>query len=117
MRLEVQENQTCSLRRPGVIQHNLTCSHIWLYDCGMLKQNRISEVRQAQGLTQDALSKRAGVPLSTLQKAERGVMNPSVDFALTVASALECAVEDIFISNSTQDWLKPSPALEPVEAQ
>lgn len=60
-------------------------------------QNR----REAEGLTQDELSDRAGLAYSTLAKIERGVVkNPSVFTIAAIAEALGCEIDELLSDKS-----------------
>jgi len=58
--------------------------------------DRIQQLRQNAGLTQDDLSDKAGLAYSTLAKIERGaIKNPSVFTVAELAKALSVQIEDI----------------------
>ncbi len=57
---------------------------------------KIKEQRQKLGLSQDELSKRTGIPRTTISAIESGRAVPSVDYALRLAKALNCTVEELF---------------------
>tara|TARA_B100000035_G_scaffold191756_1_gene163699 strand:+ start:2087 stop:2263 length:177 start_codon:yes stop_codon:yes gene_type:complete len=48
------------------------------------------------GLTQQALSEKAGVSRVSINSIENGVYVPSAVLALKIAKVLKCSVEDIF---------------------
>jgi putative transcriptional regulator len=48
------------------------------------------------GLTQQALSEKAGVSRVSINSIENGVYVPSAVLALKIAQVLKCPVEDIF---------------------
>ena len=48
------------------------------------------------GLTQQALSEKAGVARLSINSIENGVYVPSAVLALKIAKVLKCPVEDIF---------------------
>ena len=54
------------------------------------------EVREAAGLTQQALADAAGVSRKTINTVERGVFVPSTILALKLSEVLDTAVEDLF---------------------
>ena len=62
-------------------------------------ENRLKELREAQGLTQAQLADLIGVSRKTVNTVENGVFIPSTILALDLARALETSVEDLF-------WLK-----------
>lgn len=86
------------------------------YTSHMAIKNQIQKARVGKGLSQPELAQLAGVPLSTLQKAEQHQKaDHGVTFALRVAHALESTVENVFFLESrSPTGLK---SLEPVEAQ
>lgn len=58
----------------------------------------VGQLRRAQGLTQEQLSLRAGVKLTTLQKIERADTMPpgtSVEVAVRLARELGVSVEEL----------------------
>ena len=59
-------------------------------------QNRLRELRLAQGLSQTALAARAGLGLGTLNRIERWPFPVSPTTAEKLATALDCGIEDIF---------------------
>jgi len=56
----------------------------------------VKEIRQAQGLTQEALADRVGVTRQTIIAIEKMKFVPSVKLALEIASALDVSVHDLF---------------------
>ena len=59
-------------------------------------ENRLKELREAQGLTQAQLADLIGVSRKTVNTVENGVFVPSTIVALKLAGALGCRVEDLF---------------------
>jgi transcriptional regulator with XRE-family HTH domain len=49
---------------------------------------RIKELRQAQGMTQEALAKKLGLDRSYMGFLERGERNPSLEVIIKIAKAL-----------------------------
>lgn len=62
----------------------------------MSLQNRVRDVRQARGLTQQALAQATGVTRQTIIALEKGGYTPSVSLALRLARALNTPVEELF---------------------
>lgn len=58
--------------------------------------NKIRELRQKIGLTQDELAKAAGVRRETIIYLEHGKYNPSLQLAAAVAKKLKTRIEDLF---------------------
>lgn len=71
-----------------------------------MADNSVKEEREKLGWTQDDLSQRADVPLSTLQKIERQAYSPNVDYALGLADALGKPVESVFVRTRSRVRLK-----------
>ena len=59
-------------------------------------ENRLKELREAQGLTQAQLADLIGVSRKTVNTVENGVFVPSTIVALKLAGALGCPVEELF---------------------
>jgi transcriptional regulator with XRE-family HTH domain len=59
---------------------------------------RLKELAQVRGFTQEELSVRSGVKLSTLRRIwqNKGVENPRSDHLLAIARTLELSVEDLY---------------------
>ena len=58
--------------------------------------NTLPKLRMAAGLTQEALSKSAGVSRKSINAIENGIYVPSTVLALRIAKTLKCSVEDLF---------------------
>ena len=58
--------------------------------------NSLPRLRMAAGLTQEALSKSAGVSRKSINAIENGIYVPSTVLALKIAKTLKCSVEDLF---------------------
>ena len=58
--------------------------------------NNLPKLRIAAGLTQEALSKSAGVSRKSINAIENGIYVPSTVLALKIAKTLNCSVEDLF---------------------
>lgn len=57
---------------------------------------RIKYWRQKLGITQDALSKRADIPLSTISKIESGSVNkPTIQTIMSIAKGLDISIDDL----------------------
>jgi putative transcriptional regulator len=59
-------------------------------------ENKIKELRQKLGLTQEELAKRAGVRRETIVFLEQGKYNPSLELAFKVAKELKISVDKLF---------------------
>lgn len=60
-------------------------------------ENRIRELREGMGLTQDELSKRLKVSRQTVNSLENGRYDPSIKLAFALAKAFGRTIEEIFI--------------------
>ena len=58
--------------------------------------NTLPRLRMAADLTQEALSKSAGVSRKSINAIENGIYVPSTVLALKIAKTLKCSVEDLF---------------------
>jgi transcriptional regulator with XRE-family HTH domain len=57
---------------------------------------RIRKYRKKLGMSQDALSKKAGLAFHTIAKIETGATpNPTIDTVKKIADALDVGVEDL----------------------
>jgi transcriptional regulator with XRE-family HTH domain len=56
---------------------------------------RILELRDAAGLTQEALARKAGVGLDAVRNWEKGRRTPGLDMAVKLADALECTLDEL----------------------
>lgn len=59
-------------------------------------KNKIKEIREQKGLTQEEVAKKAEILANYFAKIERGTINTSVEKANKIAKALEVEVSDIF---------------------
>ena len=58
--------------------------------------NSLPRLRMCADLTQEALSKSAGVSRKSINAIENGIYVPSTVLALKIAKTLKCSVEDLF---------------------
>lgn len=68
-------------------------------------RNRLRQLRQERGLSQQELAERAGVTRQTVSGIESGRYLPTVPVALRLARALGCRVEDLFDLEAPADPL------------
>ncbi|WAI02209.1 helix-turn-helix transcriptional regulator [Methanogenium organophilum] len=59
--------------------------------------NRIRELRNERGLTQQRLAELVNVSSRTIISLEKGQYNPSVLLAYKLAFIFECAIEQVFV--------------------
>ena len=55
----------------------------------------VRKLREAKGLTQAALSGRMDKDLQSLQRVERGAINPSIFYLYELAEALEMSLSEL----------------------
>lgn len=60
-------------------------------------KNRLRELREARGLTQEELAKILGVTRQTIIAIEKGKYDPSLRLAFKIARVFGVKIEDIFI--------------------
>jgi putative transcriptional regulator len=58
--------------------------------------NRVKELRAAQGWTQEQLAAAAGVSRQSINSIERNRYVPSLELALTFARIFHCSTDEIF---------------------
>lgn len=59
-------------------------------------RNRVAELRQARGLSQQRLADLLGVSRQTVISIEKGRFDPSLPLAFQISAAFELTIEDIF---------------------
>lgn len=59
--------------------------------------NRIEEIRKAQGIRQEDFAKALGVSRQTISSLETGRYNPSIFLAYKIARYFGMAIEEVFI--------------------
>ena len=60
-------------------------------------KNRLRELREAKGLTQEELAKALGVTRQTIIAIEKGKYDPSLRLAFKIARFFGVKIEDVFI--------------------
>jgi putative transcriptional regulator len=66
-------------------------------------ENRLEELRNQQGWTQQELADRVGVSRQTIISLERGRYNPSILLAFRLARQFNVAIESLFLYNELED--------------
>lgn len=66
---------------------------------------RVKELRQATGLSQEAFADRCGFARSYMSRIERGGANPSLDAVQVLADGLGVGVADLFIERASHSAL------------
>lgn len=64
---------------------------------------RIAEIRRAKGLIQSAVADRLGMPMRDYQKIEGGVRNVTIRTVVSVASALDVEVHELFLPPAARE--------------
>lgn len=65
-----------------------------------MSANNLRKYRMLRSFSQEELAKLIGVSRESVCRIERGKSNPSLDLALRLAKALQCTVEELFLSES-----------------
>lgn len=65
----------------------------------MSMKNRIKELRQTAGLSQDALAKACGVTRQTVNAIENNKYDPTLSLAFSLAGVLGVTVDELFQPN------------------
>ncbi|MFY9119800.1 MAG: helix-turn-helix transcriptional regulator [Syntrophomonadaceae bacterium] len=59
--------------------------------------NRLREMRERTGLTQEELAAQVGVSRQTIISLEKGKYNPSISLAYSLAKVFSMSIEDLFL--------------------
>jgi len=62
-------------------------------------RNRLRELREAKGWSQQVMAERLGVSRQTVISIEQGKYDPSLPLAFSIASLFSLRIEDIFIQS------------------
>lgn len=65
-------------------------------------KNRVKELREQKGYTQEQFAKVLKVSRQTIISIEKGVYNPSLELAMHISYIFGKSIHDIFISDT--DW-------------
>jgi putative transcriptional regulator len=60
-------------------------------------QNKIKELRQKIGITQEELARRVNIKRETIIFLEQGKYNPSLRLAMKIAKEFKIKAEDLFV--------------------
>ncbi len=60
-------------------------------------ENRLKELREQAGLTQEDLAARAGVSRQTIISLEKGKYNPSIILAYKLSRLFDLTIEELFL--------------------
>ncbi|NLT94826.1 MAG: helix-turn-helix transcriptional regulator [Clostridia bacterium] len=61
-------------------------------------RNRLKQIRNQKGITQEELAKAVGITRPYLSDIERGVKTPGGDIIIRIANYLKLPVEEIFFT-------------------
>jgi putative transcriptional regulator len=79
----------------------IICKASFTYGGGM--ENRLEQLRNQKGWTQQELADRVGVSRQTIISLERGRYNPSILLAFRLARQFDVAIEHLFLYNEMED--------------
>lgn len=60
-------------------------------------ENRLRDLREQQGITQEELAARVNVSRQTIISLEKGKYNPSIGLAYSLARIFKLPIESVFI--------------------
>jgi len=66
-------------------------------------KNRLRELREGKGLTQEELAKALGVTRQTIIAIEKGRYDPSLRLAFKIARFFGVKIEDVFLYEGDRD--------------
>lgn len=65
-------------------------------------KNRIKELRQCEGMTQEELAQLCKVSRQTIISLEKGKYDPSIHLAHKIATIFKAHIEDVFIFEGSE---------------
>ncbi|KIL51569.1 hypothetical protein KP77_10810 [Jeotgalibacillus alimentarius] len=66
-------------------------------------KNRIKELRQENGISQERMAAMLGVSRQTIISIEKGRYNPSLPLAIQIARCFDTYVEEVFLLEDEQE--------------
>ncbi|NLV21608.1 MAG: helix-turn-helix transcriptional regulator [Syntrophomonadaceae bacterium] len=66
-------------------------------------ENRLKELREQAGMTQEDLAARAGVSRQTIISLEKGKYNPSINLAYKLSRLFDLTIEELFLLKESGD--------------
>jgi len=66
-------------------------------------ENRLKELREKEGMTQEDLAVLAGVSRQTIISLEKGKYNPSIILAYKLSRLFDLTIEELFLLNESGD--------------
>ncbi|MDH7445530.1 helix-turn-helix domain-containing protein [Aquimarina sp. 2201CG14-23] len=80
---------------------------------GIVLGEKISAIRKSKGLSQEALAEKSNVSLSTIQRIEKGIVNPRPFTLKTLADTLELNLSELIpIDSETQHTITKKSSLK-----
>jgi putative transcriptional regulator len=70
---------------------------------GVVMENRLKELREKEGMTQEDLAVLAGVSRQTIISLEKGKYNPSIILAYKLSRLFDLTIEELFLLNGSGD--------------
>ena len=65
-------------------------------------KNRLKELRESFGLTQEQLGKLIGVSRQAINSIETGKFEPSIWLAYDISKVFECSIESVFLFKESE---------------
>lgn len=62
----------------------------------VLKKNKLKQIREKKGLSQEVLAEKIKVTRQTIISIEKGKYVPSLELSLKLSKFFKCKVEDLF---------------------
>lgn len=69
-------------------------------------ENRLRELREQRGITQEELAVRVKVSRQTIISLEKGKYNPSINLAYSLARVFQLPIESVFIFEEGKECSK-----------
>jgi len=66
-------------------------------------ENRLKELRERVGMTQEDLAAQAGVSRQTIISLEKGKYNPSINLAYKLSRLFDLTIEELFLLKESGD--------------
>jgi putative transcriptional regulator len=66
-------------------------------------ENKLKELRELAGMTQEDLAAQAGVSRQTIISLEKGKYNPSINLAYKLSRLFDLTIEELFLLKESGD--------------
>ena len=66
-------------------------------------ENKLKELRELTGMTQEDLAAQAGVSRQTIISLEKGKYNPSINLAYKLSRLFDLTIEELFLLKESGD--------------